>query len=152
MLEHTFYLIIITFYIYIMTFYLIFWLDYHIILTYLFIFYQGRVFIFIFIFLLAGIDFHKWPLSRKVDFLAFESRLSYHSASSPVTCQPQRILSLSDVFGRLFLCWSTNGYLLLSFMCQSVFHVYYIHHMEMSSMLSKQVRQQQYKRTHIHTL
>ena len=38
-----------------------------------------------------------------------KSRRSYHSPSSPVTYQPQRTQLLSDVnvFGGLFLCWST---------------------------------------------
>ena len=39
----------------------------------------------------------------------FFPRLWYHSASSPVTYQTQcnRLLSDVNVFGRLFLCWST---------------------------------------------
>ena len=41
----------------------------------------------------------------KLFFFASDSRLSYHSASSPVTYQPQRTQLLSDVnvFGGLFL-------------------------------------------------
>ena len=48
---------------------------------------------------------HMMTTVKESQFFASDSRLSYHSASSPVTYQPQRIWLLSDdnVVGRLLL-------------------------------------------------